>query len=92
MFAYRATKPRDLFKVADPIGSKNNSYLQSATERAALVIVAWGVHGSFLNRDRAVLSLISAHQPLHCLGQTKAGYPRHPLYVKNSVCPMQLSL
>ncbi|KAF3884083.1 DUF1643 domain-containing protein [Tolypothrix bouteillei VB521301_2] len=92
LFAYRATKPRDLFQVTDPVGSKNNSYLQAATERAALVIVAWGIHGSFLNRDRVVLSLISACQSLYCLGQTKAGHPRHPLYIKNSVYPMQLLL
>ena len=39
----------------------------------------------FLNQDQAVLDLISGQQPLYCLGRTKAGHPRHPLYVKNSV-------
>ncbi len=39
-----------------------------------------------MQRDRHVLELLSKHniQP-HCLGITKAGYPRHPLYVMCSV-------
>ncbi|NMF58755.1 DUF1643 domain-containing protein [Pseudanabaena yagii] len=46
------------------------------------VVVAWGNNGKLMQRDRLVLELISKHniQP-HCLGITKAGYPRHPLYV-----------
>ncbi|BDA75123.1 hypothetical protein CAL7716_092890 [Calothrix sp. PCC 7716] len=41
LFAYRATKPCELRKVADPVGPKNNYYIQLATRRASLVIVAW---------------------------------------------------
>jgi hypothetical protein len=84
LFAYRATKPRELRQVADPVGLKNNCYLQLATKQASLIIVAWGTKGSFLKRDKEVLNLISGKQPLYCLGLTKHGHPCHPLYVKNS--------
>lgn len=84
LFAYRATKPRDMRQVADPVGSKNNYYLQLATKRAALIIVAWGANGSFQNRNEEVVNLISGQQPLYCLGLTKHGHPRHPLYMKNN--------
>lgn len=87
LFAYRATKPCDMFQASDPIGLSNNFHLLTATERAKLVILAWGIHGSFLNRDRAVLNLFSRKQSLYCLGRTKAGHPRHPLWLSSSTQP-----
>ncbi|OUL27295.1 hypothetical protein BV378_11765 [Nostoc sp. RF31YmG] len=87
LFAYRATKPRDLFQVSEPIGSDNNLYLLAAAERAKLIILAWGIHGSFLKRDRTVLNLFSSRQCLYCLGRTKAGHPRHPLWLDSSTQP-----
>ncbi len=83
LFAYRATKPQVLFQADDPIGSQNDRYLQQAIRRATLIVVTWGIHGSFLDRDEAVLTLISGKH-LYCLGLTKAGHPRHPLWLKNS--------
>lgn len=88
LFAFRATKPCDMAQANDPIGSNNNFYLQTATERAELIILAWGIHGSFLNRDKAVLDLISGKQTLYCLGLTKAGHPLHPLWLSNSTQPV----
>jgi hypothetical protein len=84
LFAYRATKPRDMRQVADPVGSQNNYYIQLATKRSALIIVAWGVNGSFKERNKEVLNLISGQQPLYCLGLTKHRHPSHPLYIKNN--------
>lgn len=84
LFAYRATNPRELNQVVDPVGLKNNYYIELATKSAALIIVAWGTKGSMKNQDKEVLNLISAKQPLYCLGLTKYGHPRHPLYVKRS--------
>jgi hypothetical protein len=88
LFAYRATKPHDMLKASDPVGLNNNLYLLKATERAKLVILAWGIHGNFLNRDQAVLSLLSNKQSLYCLGRTKAGHPRHPLWVSGVTQPV----
>ncbi|RUT01013.1 hypothetical protein DSM106972_070190 [Dulcicalothrix desertica PCC 7102] len=88
LFAYRATKPRELRKVTDPVGPKNNFYIQLATRRTSLIIVAWGTHGGFQGRDKVVQNLISSKQTLYCLGVTKYGYPRHPLYLKKNTKPI----
>ena len=82
LFAYRSASPLDLRQVDDPIGSQNDRYLKKAIKSADRVVVAWGNNGKLMQRDRLVLELLSKHnvQP-HCLGITKAGYPRHPLYV-----------
>ncbi|GAB1543873.1 DUF1643 domain-containing protein [Scytonema sp. NUACC21] len=89
LFAYRATKPRDIRQVPDPVGSENNDYLQLATKRAAFIILAWGTNGSFQHRNEKVLNLISDRQPLYCLGLTKHWHPRHPLYTKNNTQPIR---
>lgn len=84
LFAYRATLPRQLLKAEKPIGAENNSYLLQASQRSASLVLAWGTHGTYLGRDRAVLNLIThcKTKTLNCLGVTKDGCPRHPLYVK----------
>jgi hypothetical protein len=90
LFAYRSASPLDLRHVDDPIGSQNDRYLKKAIKSADRVVVAWGNNGKLMQRDRLVLELLSKHniQP-HCLGITKAGYPRHPLYV---MCSNQLRI
>ncbi|MCC5647221.1 DUF1643 domain-containing protein [Nostoc sp. CHAB 5824] len=85
LFAYITPKPRELRQVDDPVGSENNSYIKSATERADLIILAWGASKypkKNCDRDKEVLSLISGKKTLHCLKLTKKGYPNHPLYLK----------
>ncbi|MDB9349859.1 DUF1643 domain-containing protein [Nodularia spumigena] len=110
LFAYVATKPTELPKPHidddDPVGLANNSYIQSATKRADLIIVAWGADPYLTknhnhNRVTEVLSLISGQKTLHCLkltkikyplGLTKKEYPRHPLYIKDSTQPMMFPI
>ena len=42
------------------------------------VVLAWGVKGRLLDRGRHILSLLPA---AYCLGVTKDGNPKHPLYL-----------
>ncbi|MFM7603117.1 MAG: DUF1643 domain-containing protein [Pseudanabaena sp.] len=86
LFAYRTASPLELKKVDDPVGKQNDRYLKKAIKSADRVVVAWGNNGKLMQRDRLVLELLSKRniQP-YCLGITKAGYPRHPLYVMYSV-------
>ena len=88
LFAYRATEPEDLRHVKDPVGSENDRYLLEATERAARIIVAWGKVGCQRHQDQAVLHLIADNHRLYCLGMTKDGHPRHPLYVGRNTTPV----
>ncbi len=82
LFAYRATDARELLKIDDPVGDENDLFLIHAVERCSTVVVGWGSRGTLLGRDRKVLSLVADKKDVFCLGITKDGQPRHPLYVK----------
>lgn len=80
IFAFRATDPKHMKATADPIGPENDAHLiEMMVASDGPVIAAWGAHGSFLDRARAVRLLTDV--PLWCLGMTKERHPRHPLYV-----------
>jgi len=82
LFAFRATKPRDLFAAADPIGPHNDRTVFEVARVASVVILGWGNHGSFQNQDIRVLTMLRAnHIFCHALGWTKHKQPRHPLYL-----------
>lgn len=81
MFGYRATDPGDLLLVDDPFGRENAPTLATAIETSnGPVIAAWGAWGP-LKQAAKVLADEYPGQLL-CLGLTKNGSPRHPLYVK----------
>lgn len=95
LFGYRTTFPKELKAAADPYGPENNRYLWDAVTRACNVtrpddkiIVAWGANGTYRGRDKEVLNLLAINNiKVYCLGVTKDGIPRHPLYLKNDVVP-----
>ena len=81
LWSRRATKPSELFQMARPGGGRrNDEALRAAADAAETVVVAWGVHGAWRGRDRTVAGLLERR--LWCLGTTKDGHPRHPLYVR----------
>jgi hypothetical protein len=82
LFAHRATDYRELFKVSDPVGEENNRFLVQAVERSSTVVVGWVARGRLLGRDQEVLRLLADRKGVYCLGLTKDGLPRHPLYVR----------
>jgi hypothetical protein len=87
IFAFRATDPADMKRAADPIGPENDEYLRSEGQKGR-VICAWGAHGSFMDREAAVVRLFDGLRvPLYALALTGAGSPRHPLYLKGDLKP-----
>jgi hypothetical protein len=80
LFALRATDPARLRRARDPVGRDNDRHIAAAAADASMVLVAWGVHGALDGRDRTVLALLAGRQP-RCLGVTRGGHPRHPLYL-----------
>lgn len=86
LFAFRSTDPRRLREAADPIGPENDATLRIMTE-GRRVLLAWGVHGTLMGRDRAVIELLRDRE-LVTLGLTKDGHPRHPLYVPGATLPI----
>ncbi|HEY9801127.1 MAG TPA: DUF1643 domain-containing protein [Leptolyngbyaceae cyanobacterium] len=92
LFAYITPIRNNLKNVDDPIGPDNNLHIQSATQSAESIIVAWG-GGRFpkiMNRNEEVLSLISC-KTLYSLVDnrgnvlTKDGHPRHPRPRRGSI-------
>ena len=84
IFAFRATQPEDMKSAPDPIGPENNFYLVQSALGAGVVVAAWGVHGTYLNRCDWVRKLLPN---LHYLRLTKDGHPGHPLYLPANLKP-----
>lgn len=87
LFAFRSPSPEVMKAAADPIGPLNTRILQHAFEYAvtqnADVIAGWGVHGDFKDQDYAVVQQAEITGVIaKCLGKSKGGHPRHPLYLK----------
>lgn len=82
IFAFRATDPRVMRAAADPIGPRNDAAILAGADWAGTVICAWGMHGAHLGRGLQAGTLLRATgKPLHHLGLSKAGFPKHPLYI-----------
>lgn len=84
LFAWRATKPESLLGATDPVGNPETDRCVGAQARECDgVVVAWGAWGArFPSRVEAVCAILTRHhEQLWCLGHTKSGQPRHPLFV-----------
>lgn len=82
LFALRATDPQSLHRAADPEGAGADAALVQALAGVAQIVCAWGNHGALHGRGAQVLGLLRrTGLPLHHLGFTVQGQPRHPLYV-----------
>lgn len=88
IFAYRATDPRDMRAAPDPVGPGNDAAIRDSLAWADQIICAWGTHGAHLERGPAVERMLrAANVPLFHLGLSKAGHPKHPLYIGYAVQP-----
>lgn len=82
IFAWRETDPRKMRAAADPVGPENDAAIVEGAGWAQTILCAWGTHGAHLDRGPAVEHLLRAtNRPLHSLGLSKAGHPKHPLYI-----------
>jgi hypothetical protein len=82
IFAWRDTDPKKMRAAADPVGPANDAAIRDGAYWADRVICAWGTHGAHLDRGPAVEALLRATGlTLYHLGLTKAGHPKHPLYI-----------
>ncbi len=81
LYALRATNPRELLSHPDPEGPENVSAWREVFEQMDFptAIAAWGVTPK-LSPSKALA--LSWPIRLGCLGVTKNGHPRHPLYVR----------
>jgi hypothetical protein len=91
LFAFRTSHPGGLRHAADPVGEGNDETIVATASSSPRVISAWGNHGSLENPSTGVprfleVQWLLAEAGVHtaCLGRTKHGQPRHPLYLAAS--------
>lgn len=84
LFSLRATDPRDLRWPRVPLwGPEDGDYWHHVIRNAS-VIAAWGASAALRRDGPGRLSDLRVYaREVRCLGKTKAGRPRHPLYVKS---------
>ncbi|SPF80003.1 DUF1643 domain-containing protein [Pseudoprimorskyibacter insulae] len=85
LFSFRATRPADLKAANHPVGDLNDDVTRLWHDHATMTIAAWGVHGAHLGRADQFRGLLPGK--IFHLGLTKAGHPRHPLYVPYDTKP-----
>lgn len=89
--AHVATDPKDLVALdyTDAVGPDNDRHIAEAATEAALIVAAWGASypKALAQRIPEVLTVLTASSPVHHLGLTKDGDPRHPLYLRADTLP-----
>ncbi|WP_405883587.1 DUF1643 domain-containing protein [Streptomyces sp. NBC_01136] len=89
LYAWRATDPDELWTAEDPVGPENDAHLYAAAtiavESGGPLVGAWGANAR-PDRIAAVLALPGMDR-LSALAVTKAGQPKHPLYLKADLVP-----
>lgn len=95
LYAYRATSPHALQRAIREhgedyaIGKDNAGYLASARHQKR-VVLGWGAWGDLNGRGDAVRDeLLSVGVKAVHLGLTASGQPRHPLYLRGDVEPVE---
>lgn len=95
LYAYRATKPKELLTVKNPIGDENIEHLQKMFREAELIVCAWG-NANIVD----ALSKKYEYKPLRTtviteltyLELAKDGTPKHPLYLKGELSPKRYDI
>lgn len=89
LFGLIATYPKDLLRADDPVGPDNDLHITAALVGAGIVVGAWGAHGSYRGRSKAVKAILAnSNCRWQHLGLTQSGEPRHPLYIALAVQPV----
>jgi hypothetical protein len=90
LFPWRATDPKELFRAETVTGGHRGDVELTTALTADLVVAAWGANVPFKRDAEAIEMFVTSAPmvPIYCLGTTKNGSPRHPLYVKADQQPV----
>lgn len=84
LYAFRSTDPNVLTRTEYYIGPDNDKHIDAISQMSNVntCVIAWGAHRVAAWRAKHVIEMLDKHfiNPM-CLGQTKDGSPKHPLYV-----------
>ncbi len=92
LMAYRATDPLEVRKASKSgvniFGPENPLHVGAAFKNSDLCILGWGNGGSWKKSGKNMVEFLNAINksgtPIRCLGVTKHGHPKHPLYISNN--------
>lgn len=91
LFGWRSTDPAGLLKAADPVGPRNDLWLQEALASSSTVVAAWGKGGKAAKlvqaRAPVVLAQVRRTHVVHALSFNDDGSPSHPLYLLGDLKP-----
>lgn len=95
VFAFRTPHVHELELVLDPIGPENRQHLEQIISEADILIPCWGgrkkVPSLLWTYFDEMLELLQlSGKPVHCLGKTMSGDPKHPLFVPYSTLLVRL--
>lgn len=87
LYAFRATKPRDMWAAGEARHApRNQSVIRSSARDAGIIIAAWGTHGAEGDQGEIVRGWLHGYD-IHHLGLSKDGHPKHPLYLPADAKP-----
>jgi len=90
LFGWRATFPKDLLLVKNPVGRGNDAAILQAAREAGIVVCAWGNHGAHEGRSEKVVRLLrNSGVHLFLLKKNGGGEPAHPLYLPGKLEPVR---
>lgn len=82
LYAFRTSNSKIMLAQNDPAGPENVAAIRRFVSESDLCIAAWG--GNVIETGRLQWLCELAHPiPVHVLGLTATGEPRHPLYMRN---------
>lgn len=86
VFALRSTDPKLLRTSLSPVGPLNDTYIESIAASCLMALAAWGADPVAERRARELRPVLLRARAswvfgVYCLGRTKSGAPKHPLYL-----------
>lgn len=83
LYGYRSTNPKviNAMGLNDAIGPDNWHHVHQMISKASKIVVAWGTHGT---KGTHQMNRTLNNMKVWCLGKTKNGYPKHPLYLSKN--------
>lgn len=79
LYSLRATNPKELLTATYRTGPDNFKYVQEAIQFSQCTLAAWGAFKLGVPDE---LKGLLQQSNMYCLGKTKEGHPKHPLYIK----------
>lgn len=88
LFAYRATKPKDLREAGYPEGPDNNEHLRAIAMECQTIVCAWGMNAANLPQPHKLIGMLRYYDRKPMALRVSNGVPHHPLMLPYN-CELQ---